>query len=545
MYQGKFEAKNRPNRAVKETDSQTAPASQSVASRAQAPSARPQNTGTARQQMPGVDTGRLPGARSAVPAQSNRPAAPNQAPRPAPQKPVPVAEPKRKGPRLGGVIFYTVYFLFIFLFFGGMFFVLQWLNGWLGDYEAAQPTVKCQEVFDSLFGNPDWGALYDMAGIQDTAYEGKEEYVAYMQNKVAGQPLNFAETSAGLSGDKKYFVRLGDEKIASFTLKGEAEKITDIPDWELGAIELFFDRQEGYLIEKLDGHTAYVNGVALDDSFTIQTASTSAEQYLPIGVTGAKTCIQSITGLMVKPEVTVVNQAGEQMEVTYNEETGTFVEQTESNTISEAEQTLAINALKAYGEYMIKASNARVGVAKYFDSSSNAYNNIISMGSELWMNKDYGHRFLDEKVSDYCRYTDELFSVRASVTMNVTLKDGNTRDYSIDQALFFRKKNGNWVCYEMTNEDVTKPVGKVRITFINDGTTLSSEFYDTNATSLMAPVVATPEGKVFTGWVKEEVNNGVKELTVVFTPDESGLVTIGTGVTLEPMTLYALFEDPQ
>ena len=129
--------------------------------------------------------------------------------------------------------------------------------------------------------------------------------------------------------------------------------------------------------------------------------------------------------------------------------------------------------------------------------------------------------------------------------MNVTLKDGNTRDYSIDQALFFRKKNGNWVCYEMTNEDVTKPVGKVRITFINDGTTLSSEFYDTNATSLMAPVVATPEGKVFSGWVKEEVNNGVKELTVVFTPDESGLVTIGTGVTLEPMTLYALFEDPQ
>ena len=105
MYQGKFEAKNRPNRAVKESDSQTAPASQSAASRAQAPSARPQNTGTARQQMPGVDTGRLPGARSAAPAQSNRPVAGNQTPRPAGQKPVPVAEPKRKGPRLGGVIF--------------------------------------------------------------------------------------------------------------------------------------------------------------------------------------------------------------------------------------------------------------------------------------------------------------------------------------------------------------------------------------------------------------------------------------------------------
>ena len=149
------------------------------------------------------------------------------------------------------------------------------------------------------------------------------------------------------------------------------------------------------------------------------------------------------------------------------------------------------------------------------------------MGSELWMNKDYGHRFLDEKVSDYCRYTDELFSVRASVTMNVTLKDGNTRDYSIDQALFFRKKNGNWVCYEMTNEDVTKPVGKVRITFINDGTTLSSEFYDTNATSLMAPVVATPEGKVFTGWVTvDQDESGATVYNLQFQPDEEGKVAI-------------------
>ena len=541
MYQGKFEAKNRPNRAVKETDSQTAPVSQPAASRPQTSSNRPQNPGAAaaRQQIPGVTAGQRQSAQPAARSASN------PASRPSGAKQIPAAEPKRKGPRLGGVIFYTVYFLFIFLFFGGMFFVLQWLNGWLGDYEAAQPTVKCQEVFDSLFGNPDWGSLYDRAGIQDTAYEGKEEYITYMQNKVGDQKLNFVETSAGLSGDKKYFVRLGDEKIASFTLMGEAEKITDIPDWELGAVELFFDRQEGYLIEKLDGHTAYVNGVELDDSFTIQTTSTSAEQYLPIGVTGAKTCIQSISGLMAKPEVTVTNRAGEQMEVTYNEETGTFVEQTEANTISEEEQTLALNALKARGEYMINAKNARVNVAKYFDSSSNAYNDIISMGKELWMNKDYGHRFLNETVSDYCRYSDELFSVRASVTMNVTLKDGNTRDYDMDQAMFFRKKNGNWVCYEMTNEDVTKPVGKVRITFVNDETVLSSEFYDTDATSLMAPVVATPEGKVFSGWVKEEIKNGTKELTIVFTPDESGLVTIGAGTTLEPMTLYALFEDPQ
>ena len=100
----------------------------------------------------------------------------------------------------------------------------------------------------------------------------------------------------------------------------------------------------------------------------------------------------------------------------------------------------------------------------------------------------------------------------------------------------------------MTNKDVTKPVGKVRITFISDltdGITLSSQFYETDAATLMTPVITAPEGKVFSGWVKETTVNGRTELTVVFTPDENGQVTVPAGTTLEPMTLYALFENAE
>ena len=207
---------------------------------------------------------------------------------------------------------------------------------------------------------------------------------------------------------------------------------------------------------------------------------------------------------------------------------------------------MVIGALEAYSEYMINASGARAAVAKYFDSSSDAYTDIVNMGKELWMNSDKGHRFLNEEVTEYIKYSDDLFYARGKVTLNAGLKDGSTRDYDVDMALFFRKKNGKWLCYGMTNENVTKPVGKVRITFINDGVTLSSEFYQTDAASIMTPVVTAPEGKAFTGWVREDTVNGQKQLTVVFGPgDETGLVTIPSGTTLTPMTLYALFEDAQ
>lgn len=457
---------------------------------------------------------------------------------------------QKKGPRLGSVIFYTFYFMFIFLFFVASFFGLKWLQGWLVDYEAAQPTVKCEEVFNKYFANPDWSALYELSGAQDSQFEGKDAFVAYMENKVGDQELTYLETSAGLSLDKdyqikKYIVQLGKEKIATFTLNGIQEAKTDIPDWQLGEVELFLTRNGTIRIQKMDGHTAYVNGIALDDSYTIQIASTSAEDYLPIGLTGVRMCTQEVTGLMTDPVVTVVDASGNNMEVTYDEATGTYVEMTESNTISDEHRELALEAVKTYCKWMIEEITNRGTVAKYFDSSSDVYKNIVSVAGQLWMQDHNGYKFTNDSVSDYAMYGDSIFSVRVATSLMVTRKDGTVKEYAFDQSLFFNKKdNGKWLCYEMTNVDVSQPRGEVRLTFMDGDNVLTTGFYDTDAHDLTAPVLSAPEGKVFKGWVRRSVDeNGRTTLTIVFQPDENGHVTIPSGTTLEPMTLYALFDD--
>ena len=236
-----------------------------------------------RKEAPAAETpARKPAPKKRPAAPAEAPAAPVQkqkktAPAPAPGAP---AKKQKKGPRLGSVIFYTLYFMFILLFVLATYIGLKWVHGWLSDYEAAQPTYKAEQVFQQLFTDPDWGALYTSAGAKDSAYEGKEEYVAYMEEKVGGTKLTYMETSAGLSGNKKFIVRLGDEKVASFTLVDNnkvssslslenLESLTDIPDWQLGSVEVFFQREGSYRIEKMDSHTVYFNDFALDDSFTL------------------------------------------------------------------------------------------------------------------------------------------------------------------------------------------------------------------------------------------------------------------------------------
>lgn len=502
-----------------------------------------------------------PAAKPASPEGAEKAAASKPAAQKAPAKKQPqehTEAPKKKkkrGPRIGGVIFYTLYFLFILVFFAATYVGLQFIQDWLYDFEAAQPTVKAEQVFTQLFTDPDWEALYTAAGAQDSPYEGKEEYVTYMENKVGDAKLNYLQVSAGLSGNQKYIVRLEDEKVASFTLTdrnqvGEAslenlENIADIPDWVLGSVEVFFEREESYLIQKVDGHTAYVNGVPLDDSFTIQIATTlAAEEYLPEGTVGASMCTQQVTGLMELPAVKILDKNGAEMEVTYDEATRTFTERTESNTMSEDEKELALKAAKNYCLFMIEEAG-RGDIGKYFKASSPAYKQITSLG-ELWMQGHSGYEFANEQVTEYARYTDTLYSVRVSLSLNVTRKDGTVKEYGYNMTLFFEKQDsGKWMVIEMTNKDVSTPIGKVRLTFMQDAKTqLHTNFFQTDAKEIVTPVLPVPEGKVFLGWVTIEKDaEGRTVYNLVFEPDETGKVLLPEGNVLAPMTLYAYFED--
>lgn len=564
MYQGKFDAKSRgqqqPDEAldniIRERAEDNALRAAKKASRSaqkagasQRPAPRPGASGTQRSAASGSQRAQRPvnpGEQSAALSGGGNP----------PQRPakrqteVEVVRQQRRGPRLGGIIFYSVYFVMIFVFFIGVFVTLNWLNGWLKDYEAAQPTVKCQQVFDQLFGSPDWAQLYRLAGDPtgtgtnkyDTQFENSDSYVKYMTEKVGSQELNYVETSAGISGDKKYIVRLGTEKVATFTLNGHGEKITDIPDWQLGEVEIFVNRQESIRIRKLENHVAYVNNQPLDDSYTIQIASTKADASLASEYQ-IRTSIQEVTGLLTTPELLVYDQTGAPIQVLYNPDSGMFEEQTDAIAMTEEERTAVFGALEAYAGFMINASGSRAALAKYFDGGSSTYNDIIKMGSELWMNSDNGHTFLNEEILGYTKHAADLFTVRASMTMHVNCKDGTEKDYDVIQSMYFSNKNGKWVCTEMTNEDITVPVGQVRLTFCDaSGNTLSSQFYDTTVLSITAPVVEAPAGKVFSGWCTVETNEqGQKTWNMVFKPDENGTINLTSGYTLTPMVLHPLF----
>lgn len=468
----------------------------------------------------------------------------------APGTPAAKRRPRKKNGKkqisVGSIIFWLFYLLLIAACVVGIRYGLNFLEGWLTDFELSQPDYKCQEVYSQLFEGKDWGSLYTLAGMEDSQFETKENYVAYMQNKAKDKSLSYYETSAGLSGDRKYIVKLGDEKIAVFTLtRDEPEGITQIVPWELGGVEIFMERLEDVRICTAgENRQVYINGNLIRETYVVRTLSTAAEDYLPEDLSGLTKQWMYVDGLLTHPVVTVTDQHGMPIDMIYDEATNTYVEPAVEMVISQEEMDSVVNAAKAYCRFMIGA-NTDTTLRRYFDETTSIYKTILK-NDRSWMQNYNSYNFSQPQISSFYRYSDTLYSVRLTMTLNVVRGNGSIREYPLDSTFFLEKQGSKWLVVEMTNVEVQEQTEKVRLDFVVNGEVVSTMWHDISQLQLQPPKVDTPDGKRFTGWYRETVDeSGNKTMSLVFNPDETGIVYLSTEAQLDYMVLHALFENAE
>ena len=443
---------------------------------------------------------------------------------------------------IGSIVFYLFFFAYLAVLLHAAIYGYSLLIDWLNRYEASQPDKICEKVFQDLFGDPDWEALYEMAGEEDTIYEGAEEYAIYMDNLVGDTELTYVETSAGLSGDKKYIVKADSTKVAEFTLKDLSHVEADIPEWTLGEVSVFYTRQEDLFVFTVPGHTVHINGVPLDtEQYVVGTTSTVVEDYLPSDLDGYRDMTLYFEGLLLQPEVTILDENGAAMEVVYDAETNTYSEVIVSQEISQELFDVVVAANKAYGKYMITAIN-KTAMKSYFSTTGSAYANLPNQW-ELWMQSYSAYNFTEATVRDYYQYSEDFFSARVEMILQVTRKDGSVKDYDMSTTFFVRKNSeGKWLVESMTNVDVQARTSMVKLVYMNGGTVVHTEWVEVNAESIQLPDFNIPEGRTFLGWFTKSVEGNKTTYSLVFAGSEDGIVYLPEGNTLTYMVLYAQFQ---
>lgn len=433
--------------------------------------------------------------------------------------------------RRGTIVFYSFLLSFIVLFGIGLYMVMNWLNDWLVRFEASQPTAKCQQVFDELFRDPNWQKIYELAGGADVS---AEDYAEYMRQNFGGTALSYIETSAGLSGDKKYIVRCDTEKVATFTLHN-VQPEAEIPDWQLGTLEIFYSSDVDITVLAQPGYTVLVNGQALDESHVVRSTVTRAEEYLPEGVHGYRMNEYYISGLLTEPVVELLDENGESVNLSFDEESRFYYRVLDPQISSAEEDQVLTDAAEVYCKYMIGAAT-RTQLQKSFDANSEIYKTITS--NATWMQNYQGYKLGTPEISEYYRYNDDLYSAQVKLTLNVTRKDGSIKEYELCSTFFLTEKNGTPLVTQMTNANAQDVFTNVRLTYISQEETVHTEMVDESASTLTLPQVTAPEGQALIGWFTKNGNT----MELAFEPSSDGIVRLSADQVLEPMTLYALFE---
>lgn len=411
------------------------------------------------------------------------------------------------------------------------------LRPWLVRFEAAQPKHASQEVFADLFSPADWGRVYDLAGLDAGVYGDREGFARSMEELTSGREMTLVETSAGLSGARRYIVKAGGDSVAAFTLTNRGTEDGEA-DWQMEKVELLLGQTGTVSVRAPEGWSVLVNGAELEEDCVAQTVETAAERYLPEGIHGRRTVLwQTRTSAIRQAEVNVLDREGRSAPLSY--ENGCFTAEEPDEEPDEEARAALLGAARTYARFMIREASSEQ-LRRYFDSGSRIYETIRS--SEIWIKNTAGHSFDGEEISEYRRYGGELFSARVRMDMNVQRANGTLKGYHIDSTFFFRRTAAGWRAFEMTNVDVQREITHTRLIFMDGQKELGRLFVSSEERAFTPPEAPAPAGRRFAGWAVREKSGDSVTMTVRFRPGADGTVTLPAGWIPEPMTLYAVFE---
>lgn len=388
---------------------------------------------------------------------------------------------------------------------------------------APQWTDHAEENFQALFANPDWESLYALAGMEDTPFENAATFASYMVDRVGQTPIQYREVRTDLPNTHRYILSFGSELLGSYHLTE--------PDYTLSDLTFSATRNVRVTIQTPQDYTVFVNGVALDDAYTVKTLETKAEKYLPNGIHGKRLRWQTVENLLCTPEITAADADGKPVELVFAN--GVYcLQEDQPAQITQQQIDFVTAAATADAQFAI-GEISKTDLAQYFDITSSVYLMLITNPRNL--QKYTSSTVEDIEVGEFMQYSDTLFSANVKLTQKIIRTSGTLKTYTMDKTYFFALMgNGQYLVTAYTNEHVTQTVEKVRLTF-HTGSQPVSMFIDTENRTIAAPQVENPEN--FRGWGSYHVEDDGTVLCIIRIMPDGKL--LGDAV---PLTVYPIYQ---
>lgn len=357
----------------------------------------------------------------------------------------------RRKINVGTIVFYSIYALFIIAFAFGVNFLLLKLNAFLDNYEKALPKYEAEQIFNEYYSPVRFDALYEKEGIEGISpFETKNDFIEYMENVTKDKEVTYREVSAGLGDDKKYCIYADGEKFSEFFITKKQSPEDPSDTWELKSVKTFFKTEQSVSVQTLKTSKLYLNGIEVpSENITQDDIETATVKHMPEGVSGIYHRTYKIDGLLLKPDLKVIDRNGKESTLVFDEESQMYVEQIGYDEFDDTKKTLLENAVQTYAKYMTLDSSL-YNVRKYFDSKSQTYTYIRT--ADTWCYTPHiGYEFKDIEFSELYQYDENTFSARYKCNHYVYRTKNDHFLFPLDLTLYFKNIGGTFYAYDMVS----------------------------------------------------------------------------------------------
>lgn len=326
-------------------------------------------------------------------------------------------------------------------------------------YEAAQPEHRLEEVIAKLQS----GALDEEAQPDCSRFENPESFRKAYEDLVVGKELVYRKASGSYDATAPvYELYAGDTKVAEVALREISSQplmlILTLQEWEVASVEPVFTQGTfDYTIALPEGYALYVNGILADARELTGTRSALEEfQYAAAYVEVPGLVEYRVSGLLNEPDIEVYSPDGVPVGPTSVKGGELRFEEFATTGMDPELEAFALKNAKDYSNFFSRdlyGATASISCIRHLFPADSDYLEMAEHYRlhDMWMYSSHtAPEFVDERVENYVRYSEDFFSCEVSFVKKMYLPKTNQHQQDeVHTRFYYVNIDGSWVIADM------------------------------------------------------------------------------------------------
>ncbi len=334
---------------------------------------------------------------------------------------------------------------------GALAVFLRWFYTFLEDYqrvfEETRPILYQNEVM-KIFHTKDAEQILEQAEpVELGPFESREDFAFFLNGYLAGKSMDFGTKAGEHIEERPVYVVTADEvPFAVVRLKKKGETAAyGLPLWETDRIELLPMVTKGYELLAPSTVAVTVNGIPVTEAAVEERGIRGrAEGYLEAYTQIPSYNRYDLGQFHQEPELYAANEAGEPVEISYDEAAHCYRADFGGDRVLEAQvEDYVIQVMSDYAMY-VSNDAAYDSLDPYFPEGS-ALLDGIKRNQRKWFDSHRKPEIKNQEVTEFTVYSRDAFCARVYLEQHMYVTFTRKTEVVVtDLQVYFVRKDGAW-----------------------------------------------------------------------------------------------------